>query len=196
MSSSSLSSKTCSREERMCLCWNSILTSHFFTQLIIIFCAELRSEVWFTGKRWNQRKQLRSKMMTTVCGKTGRRGIFFRQKLEVWELVGATHGPLTTSQDAAENVATGFLSDIQVEEDEVMRNLGLGSCFSLAEILHQMLLIRYCPVITGKLIPRMVVCTAEPYRTESQPEQAVSVDLGVQSNDAGWFYFLPCFALV
>lgn len=46
--------------------------------------------------------------------------IFFRQKPVVWELGRGKRGPLTTSQDAAGNVATSFLPEMQVEEDEVM----------------------------------------------------------------------------
>lgn len=49
----------------------------------------------------------------------------------VWELGRATCGPLTSPQDAAGDVVTSFLPDMQVEEDEAVRNVGLGSCFSL-----------------------------------------------------------------
>lgn len=137
--SSSFNSKTCSWESKIRLSETLPSPQTFFhtTGHLFLCRAGKWSGVWFIGSRRKDTaglKQLGTKMITMVWGEKGRWVIFFRQKRVVWELGRATHGPVTTTQDAAGNVATRFLPDMQVKEHEAIWKLGLGSCFSLEAI--------------------------------------------------------------
>ena len=105
--------------------------------------------------------------------------IFFRQKSVLWELGWATRGPLTTSQDAAGNVTTSFLPDMQAEQAEAMRNVGLGSCFSL-EAIPAPNDVNKAGTVPPFLVSPSLGCWLAQWDhsvLESQLEQAVSVNL-------------------